>query len=81
MPIDQREQNPDVNSRQPAADPAEDSSVTNDPRDPGSDVERGTDDQGIPVPPDSRPSAPVEEPPESGGPPVGDVDDSPKRIA
>ena len=78
MPIHQREQNPDVNSPQPAADPAED--VTNDSRDPTSDVERGSDDPVIPVPPDSRPNAPVEEPPGSSGPPVGDVDDSPKRI-
>lgn len=81
MPIDQREQNPDVNSRQPPADPAEDPAVTNDSRDPGSDIERGRDDQVIPVPPDSRPASPIEEPPGSSGPPVGDVDDSPKQIA
>ena len=81
MTIHQREQNPDVNSRQPTADPAENSSVTNDNRGPTSDIERDRDDGVIPVPPDSRPGAPVEEPPGTDGPPVGDVDDSPKRIA
>ena len=80
MTIHQREQNPDVNSRQPAANPAEDS-VVDDTRDPASDIERGRDDDVIPVPPDVRPTAPIEEPPGSDGPPVGDVDDSPKRIA
>jgi hypothetical protein len=74
----QREQNPDVNSRQPAVDPAED---INDPRNSGADIERGRDDDVIPVPPDVKPTAPIEEPPGSDGPPVGDVDDSPKQIA
>jgi hypothetical protein len=46
------------------------------------DVERRRDDRDvIPVPPDSNPGAPVEEPPDTEGAPVGDVDDSPKRIA
>ena len=80
MTTHQREQNPDVNSRQPAADPGEDSSISND-SDKTTDVGRGSDDNTIPVPPDVRPSAPIEEPPGTGGPPVGDVDDSPKRIA
>ena len=47
------------------------------------DVEPGEapDDDVIPVPPDVEGTAPIKEPPGSGGPPVGDVDDSPKRIA
>ena len=77
----QREQNPDVNSRQPAADPGEDPGITSDPRDRIADIERGSDDDVIPVPPDVHPTAPIEEPPGSDGPPVGDVDDSPKQIA
>ena len=78
--MQQREQNPDVNSRQPAADPAEDTGATNDPRNSGTDIERGRGDDVIPVPPDVKPTAPIEEPPGSDGPPVGDVDDSPKQI-
>ena len=77
----QREQNPDVNSIQPASDPAEDTGATGDPRGRTSDIERGRDDDVIPVPPDVRPTTPIEEPPGSDGPPVGDVDDSPKQIA
>ena len=55
--------------------------VTNDPRDRAYDIERGRDEDVIPVPPDAKPVAPIEEPPGSEGPPVGDVDDSPKQIA
>lgn len=66
----QRPQNPDVNSYQPDTGPGE-TTTSNEKKD--QDV--------IPVPPDATPAAPVEEPPGSDGPPVGDVDDSPKRIA
>jgi len=38
-------------------------------------------DESIPIPDDQRPAYPVEEPPGSDEPPMGDVDDSPKRIA
>jgi len=38
-------------------------------------------DDSIPLPDDQRPIYPVEEPPRSDKPPMGDVDDSPKRIA
>lgn len=73
MPTNQREQNPDVNSYNPDVDPTEDKGK--------GDNREAEDKDVIPVPPDSRPSAPVEEPPGTDGPPVGDVDDSPKRIA
>jgi hypothetical protein len=76
----QRSQNPDVNSYQPDADPGE-TPTSNDRSNPSSGVEEKKDKDVIPVPPDSTPSAPVEEPPGGDGPPVGDVDDSPKRIA
>jgi hypothetical protein len=66
MNADQSRQNPDVNT------------FIIDDQDPGEGPESSQD---TPVPPDVEPSAPVEEPPESKGPPVGDVDDSPKRIA
>ena len=73
----QRSQNPDVNSYQPDTGPGEAPSSN-----PGSSgVEEKKDQDVIPVPPDATPAAPVEEPPGSDGPPVGDVDDSPKRIA
>lgn len=81
MSENQREQNPDVNSYNPDIEPGESPGVTNDRKDPTSNIERGRDDDVIPVPPDSAPSAPIEEPPGSDGPPVGDVDDSPKQIA
>jgi hypothetical protein len=77
MSISQRAQNPDVNSSNPGTDPGETADV---PANDSSDVER-QDGDVIPVPPDSAPAAPVEEPPGSAGAPVGDVDDSPKRIA
>ena len=75
----QRSQNPDVNSYQPDTGPGETSTPT-DTSNPSSGVEEKKDQDVIPVPPDASPSAPVEEPPGSDGPPVGDVDDSPKRI-
>jgi hypothetical protein len=34
----------------------------------------------IPVPPDAQPNAPVEEPPETEKPPIGDKNNEPKRI-
>lgn len=76
----QREQNPDVNSYRPDADPSE-GAGTRTSETPSTDVERPQDKDVIPVPPDAKPSSPVEEPPGTEGPPVGDVDDSPKRIA
>jgi hypothetical protein len=78
MSNSQREQNPDVNSHNPNVDPGENSGV---PARGSNDIERNKEDDVIPVPPDSTPAAPVEEPPGSKGTPVGDVDDSPKRIA
>ena len=66
----QRSQNPDVNSYEPDTDPGETPSSN-----------ENKDKDVIPVPPDATPAAPVEEPPGRDGPPVGDVDDSPKRIA
>ena len=80
MAPQQREQNPDVNSYDPSVDPGEDPGTTDSSDDPSGDVERGPNDDVIPVPPDATPAAPIEEPPGRDGPPVGDVDDSPKRI-
>ena len=79
MENDQREQNPDVNSYSPDTGQTEEPLPTGDGG--RTDVERGSQDDVIPVPPDVRPTAPVEEPPGTEGPPVGDVDDSPKKIA
>ncbi|HEX6126857.1 MAG TPA: hypothetical protein VFZ23_15900 [Pyrinomonadaceae bacterium] len=81
MKPEQREQNPDVNSYNPDIDPGEDPGITDSTGDRPADIERGRDDDVIPVPPDVGRTNPIEEPPGTGGPPVGDVDDSPKRIA
>ncbi len=80
MSINQREQNPDVNSYNPDGEPGEDSTIPN-PNDRSSDIEGRRDTDVIPVPPDAAPAAPVEEPPSDRNAPVGDVDDSPKQIA
>lgn len=80
MSTSQREQNPDVNSYQPEGSPAESPGSTDKGNNTG-DIERRDQSDVIPVPPDSEPNAPVEEPPRSGDAPVGDVDDSPKKIA
>ena len=79
MTISQRTQNPDVNSYIPDVSPGENPEPTNQNNE-SSDVERKKDND-IPVPPDATPPVPVEEPPDTEGAPVGDVDDSPKRIA
>jgi hypothetical protein len=46
----------------------------------GENIERD-DDNSIPVPPDSEPSAPVEEPPDVNSSPIEEDSDEPKRIA
>lgn len=74
----QNEQNPDVNT--PYPDDSEPETGPSGAGSPRTNVERPGDDETAPVPPDQRPAAPVEEPPGGGKPPVGDVDDSPKRI-
>lgn len=77
----QRTQNPDVNSYSPDTEPGEGGGPANRNDSGSGDIERGKVDEVLPIPPGSKPAAPVEEPPESGNVPVGDVDDSPKRIA
>ncbi len=74
----QTEQNPDVNSRNPDPNAGESETPTAEPG--RSDIESPPDTDTIPVPPDVKPTAPVEEPPGTGGPPIGDVDNSPKQI-
>lgn len=81
MESNQREQNPDVNSYDPNIQPGEDPGVTEGPNEPGQDIEREPATDVIPVPPDAERKAPIEAPPANDGPPVGDVDDSPKQIA
>lgn len=76
---DQRPTNPDVNSFEIDHDPSENQTdQTNDPK----DVERigNSDIESIPLPPDVPTPSPVEEPVRDDTP-IGDVDDSPKRIA
>ena len=71
MSDDQTRQNPDINSFINEDDGDES----------GTDQGKGdTATESIPVPPGTHPPQPIEEPPGSGGPPSGDVDDSPKQI-
>lgn len=74
-------QNPDVNSRDVDDDPGSHEGINPNPRNEGDDIERPDEGDTIQVPPDNKPAFPVEESPGRDGPPVGDVDDSPKRIA
>ena len=71
--------NPDVNTRDVEEDFGSHEGLQPD-RDDG-DVENPRDDEVVPVPPDQQPTVPIEDPPGSNEPPVGDVDDSPKIIA
>jgi hypothetical protein len=80
MSTSQREQNPDVNSYNPDVGPGEDPGATSD-GETSNDIERNQNESPTRVPPDTTPAAPVEEPPDTHGAPVGDVDDSPRRIA
>lgn len=80
MNSDQREQNPDVNSYDPDITPGENPEA-GDSTNESSDVERQKEEDVISVPPDANTRAPVEEPPGNEDAPVGDVDDSPKRVA
>ena len=73
MNSDQTRQNPDVNTFNiDETDPGEQ---------PGNESGSDGTTEDIPVPPDTEQRVPIEEPPGAAGPPVGDVDDSPKRIA
>jgi hypothetical protein len=78
---EQRESNPDVNTYIGGRE-----SQVEDPNSPerhndNTNIEGRRDDDVIPVLPDRYPVAPVEEPPTENDGPVGDVDDSPKKIA
>ena len=65
--------NPDVNSPNTDVD-----SVTN------SDIEQINDNetknQEIPLPPDSQPNAPIEEPPDTKKPAIDEDNDEPKQL-
>ena len=74
-------QNPDVNSFEVDDDYGRDEDDGRDPNNvedlPGSDTGR----EPVPVPPDVEAPYPVEDPPLVDDVPMGDVDDSPTRIA
>jgi len=74
MHADQREPNPDVNTFGTREGGGED------PNEPERGNEQWSDEEGIPVPPDVEPTHPIEEPPDTEDVPMGDVDDSPKKI-
>ena len=71
--------NPDVNTRAIEDDFGSHEGLQPD-RD-GEDIENPRDDEAVPVPPDQQPTVPIEDPPGTNEPPVGDVDDSPEIIA
>ncbi len=74
--------NPDVNSTEFDDDFGSHEDLQRDREDNGSDIEHGhRHDEVVPVPPDSQPLVPIEDPPGSNEPPVGDVEDSPEKIA
>ncbi len=66
--------NPDVNSPETDDDFGSHSEIIQ-----NEDIEQPG--ETIPVPPDSQPAVPVEEPPETARPPIGEDKDEPKRIA
>lgn len=72
--------NPDVNSPEANEDFGSHEGLQPG-RDSSDDIENPRDDEAIPVPPDQQPTVPIEDPPGTNDPPVGDVDDSPKIIA
>ncbi len=66
--------NPDVNSPEQDDDFGSHSEV-----DRNNDIEQP--DDTIPVPPDTQPAAPIEEPPETNRPRIDEDQNEPKRIA
>lgn len=73
----QENKNPDVNSVEDADESTSRTEVAQERI--NNDIEQT--DEDIPLPPDSRPSAPVEEPPESDKPSIDEDDeDKAKRI-
>lgn len=70
MSHDQSRYNPDVNTF----------IIDDDETGNAGNSDSNTSVEDIPVPPDTDPSAPIEEPPRPDGGPTGDLDDSPKQI-
>ena len=68
----QNTQNPDVNSFDPDYDSGASEGIEQNELNESDDIEQTHDDDVIPVPPDSDPVLPVEEPPHA--------DDAPKKI-
>ena len=68
--------NPDVNSTESNDDFGSHSEVEQNPD--RSDI--GGEDESIPVPPDRQPSAPVEEPPGTSEPPIGEDENQPEQF-
>jgi hypothetical protein len=66
--------NPDVNSPE-----RDDGFGSHSEVDQNDDIEQTGD--AIPVPPDTQPAAPIEEPPETDRPRIDEDQDEPKRIA
>jgi len=80
MREEQSTQNPDVNSVNVDHDSGASESIEQNHKNDNDDVERTRNSEVIPVPPDSEPRYPVEDPRPADDAPIGDVDDSPKQI-
>lgn len=80
MSSTQREPNPDVDDFGAYKESGGDEDVQQPSHGSSQDIEHDRDDDTIPLPPDVNERQPVEDPPHGNDAPVGDVDDSPKRI-
>jgi len=67
--------NPDVNT--PITD---DNSGSDTGIEQINDNNSGNENEEIPLPPDAQPNAPIEEPPETRKPPIGEKNNEPKQL-
>jgi hypothetical protein len=74
---------PDVNSVGVNEDFGSHSNIEQSPDTDDREIQKGYGKDDLPpvVPPDQQPVVPIEDPPGSNEPPIGDVDDSPARLA
>ena len=77
----QRERSPDVNTFVPESSPAVESPNGAGRENDSTDTERLRGSGATETPPDTPPPVPVEEPPDTDRSPMGEVEDSPKKIA
>lgn len=79
--MQQNRQNPDVNSMVTEEQYAIREDIEPQNRGDNSDIERPSEEDIIRVPPGAQPTDSIEDPSAGDETPIGDVDDSPKKIA